>query len=90
MNADGHDADKDAPPMREEWAVRHAQGVYAGDYGRPLTEQQAREWAKENAARDERRRLDARGKTRLLRRLVTEWEEVPASVFPPAKPGADS
>ena len=70
------------PVFREEWAVRHAQGIYAGSH-RALTEKQAREWAKENRERDQRRRLEAQGRTRLLRRLVTDWEEVPEGDTPP-------
>ncbi len=60
--------------MHEEWAVRHAQGVYKGSYS-PLNEREAREWADENRARDDHRRTEARGKTQVLRRLVTDWEE---------------
>ena len=59
--------------FREEWTVRHSQGTHPG----PFTEQQARAWAADNIARDDRRQRAYRGKTRLLRRYVTEWEEVP-------------
>lgn len=58
--------------QREEWAVRHAQGVHPG----PFTEAQAREFAANNVKQDERRRPEARDKTKLLRRYVTELEEV--------------
>jgi hypothetical protein len=56
----------------EEWTVRHAQGIHPG----PFTEKRAREWAADSIARDAHRRPEARGKTRLLRRYVTAWEEV--------------
>lgn len=59
-----------------EWAVEHSQGVYTGDSWSPLTEKRAREWAEANRARDENRQAAYRGRTRLLRREVTEW--VPA------------
>ena len=63
--------------LTEEWAVAHAQGTYTGSgYGSVLNEQQARAWAASNIAQDARRRHEARGMTRLLRRQVTAWEEV--------------
>jgi hypothetical protein len=58
---------------REEWTVRHSQGTHPG----PFTEQSAREWIEADMQADQRRQLHARGRQRLLRRYVTEWEEVP-------------
>lgn len=65
--------DPTEPGWGEEWAVRHAQGIHPG----PFTEQQARDWIAANVAGDERRRVEVRGRQRLLRRLVTDWQEVP-------------
>lgn len=59
--------------MREEWTVRHAQGTHPG----PFTEQAAREWIANDIARDSHRQSRYQGKQRLLRRYVTEWEEMP-------------
>jgi len=59
--------------MREEWAVAHTQGIHPG----PFTERSARAWIAQDIENDRRRRLEARGKQRLLRRYVTEWEEIP-------------
>lgn len=36
----------------------------------------ARAWAADDIARDAQCRREARGKTRLVRRYVTEWQEV--------------
>lgn len=58
---------------REEWTVGHSQGIHPG----PFDEQSARAWAADSIKRDETRQRAYRGKTRLLRRYVTEWEEVP-------------
>ena len=58
--------------MHEEWTVRHSQGIHPG----PFTEQQARDWIAADVKRDERRQHQAQGKQRLLRRYVTDWEEV--------------
>jgi hypothetical protein len=57
---------------REEWTVRHSQGIHPG----PFTEQQARRWIAEDIKRDARRQPSETGKQRLLRRYVTDWEEV--------------
>jgi hypothetical protein len=57
----------------EEWSVRHAQGIHPG----PFTEEGARHWIAQDIKNDERRRWEARGKQRLLRRLVqSRWVEV--------------
>jgi hypothetical protein len=58
--------------LREEWTVGHAQGIHPG----PFTEQQARQWIADDRRRDEKRQLASRGRQRLLRRYVTEWEQV--------------
>ena len=58
--------------LREEWTVRHSQGVHSG----PFTEKAAREWIARDIEQDNRRRFEARGKQRLLRRYVTDWEEI--------------
>ena len=57
---------------REEWTVQHSQGMHPG----PFTEEAARQWIAEDIKRDAARQLRAQGKQRLLRRYVTEWEEV--------------
>lgn len=62
---------------RTEWGVQHAQGFVSNEYGRPYTEAQARQKATGIEAGDHRRRREARGKTRLMTREVTEWEEAP-------------
>jgi hypothetical protein len=59
--------------MREEWTVEHSQGIHPGTF----TERQAREWIARNKESDHRRQEPYRNKQRLLRRYVTEWEEVP-------------
>lgn len=59
--------------MREEWTVRHAQGIHPG----PFTEQSAREWIAVSKKQDHRRQRPYQNKQRLLRRYVTEWEEIP-------------
>ena len=61
------------PKIREEWTVRHSQGTHPG----PFTEASAREWIARDIEADRHRQLRARGRQRLLRRLVTDWEEVP-------------
>ncbi len=58
--------------LREEWTVKHSQGIHPG----PFTEQGARAWIAESIKHDDRRQRVARGQQRLLRRYVTEWEEV--------------
>lgn len=62
-----------APKFREEWTVAHSQGIHPG----PFTRKSAEEWIANDKKSDERRQLHARGRQRLLRRIVTEWEEVP-------------
>ena len=62
----------DDKQWREEWSVRHSQGIHPG----PFTEQQARDWVARDQETDKRRRPEAQGKQRLLRRYVTDWEEV--------------
>lgn len=63
----------DVTNLRVEWTVQHAQGTHPG----PFTEQRAREWIASDIKADERRQHAYRGKQRLLRRYVSEWEEVP-------------
>ena len=58
--------------MREEWTVGHSQGIHPGTF----TEKQAREWIAQDKATDHRRQLPYQNKQRLLRRYVTEWEEI--------------
>jgi hypothetical protein len=58
---------------REEWTVAHSQGVHPG----PFTEAAARRWIANDIKADGRRQFQARGKQRLLRRYVTDWEEIP-------------
>ncbi|MCW2901849.1 MAG: hypothetical protein JWO67_4114 [Streptosporangiaceae bacterium] len=53
--------------------MRHSQGIHPG----PFTEQAARQWIAADIKADGRRQFAARGKQKLLRRQVTEWEEVP-------------
>jgi hypothetical protein len=60
------------PKMREEWTVRHSQGTHPG----PFTEASARAWIANDIKSDDRRRSEYRGKQKLLRRYVTDWEEV--------------
>lgn len=59
--------------MREEWTVGHAQGVHPG----PFTKAAARQWIADDLKRDATRQSGAQGRQRLLRRYVTEWEEIP-------------
>lgn len=59
--------------QHEEWGVRHAQGTHPG----PFTEEQARRWIAEDIKRDVFRQSQVQGMQRLLRRYVTDWEEVP-------------
>ena len=69
----GNNDKGEAMEWRTEWTVRARAGrVHPG----PFTEKQARAWMAHDAQRDERRRPEARGRQRLLRRQVTEWEEV--------------
>jgi hypothetical protein len=56
-----------------EWGVRHSQGFIHEEHGRPFTEAQARDRFNEFEAGDNRRRIETRGKNRLMRRQVTEW-----------------
>lgn len=63
---------------REEWAVGHSQGVHPG----PFTRESAEAWIADDKFRDERRRLHARGRQRLLRRFVTDWQEVTPATPP--------
>ena len=70
-----HTVEKDVATMRVEWTVRHAQGTHPG----PFTEARAREWIANDIKSDENRQHAYRGKQRLLRRYVSEWEEVPVT-----------
>jgi len=53
-----------------EWGVRHSQGIR-----KETSERAAREFAAAHEAGDQRRRPEARGKTRVVRREVTAWTE---------------
>jgi hypothetical protein len=57
--------------MTEEWGWKHDQGFVAC-----RNETDARRRYVEGVARDERRQYQARGKNRVIRRLVSPWVEV--------------
>jgi hypothetical protein len=61
------------PTARTEWGVEHSQGLYAGEPWSPMTEERARAWAEQDLRRDANRRSEYRGKTRVVRRTVTDW-----------------
>lgn len=58
--------------LREEWTVRHSQGTHPG----PFTEKSARAWISDDIKRDASRQSRAQGRQKLLRRMVSDWEEI--------------